>query len=186
MSPVLVPEIDEAPAPKVSADVFAALPIKVTVPVFTVSPVVSVALVTAAARLTVILSGTSASAIEAQVRLPFAAMVVANWFAEQSVGFAARAVAVPAFPEIVVWSPVLVPDIVEVPVTARVGVEDPESVIPLTVVGVMAPSAMVRAGVAPPEEDPEMPLAETTETAVTGEQAPHKQLNRREAAPFRE
>ena len=35
--------------------------------------------------------------------------------APQSVGLAARAVAVPAFPEIVVWSPVFVPDDVPEP-----------------------------------------------------------------------
>jgi hypothetical protein len=43
---VLVPEIEEAPAPRVRTEVLAALPVRVTVPVFTVSPVVSVALVT--------------------------------------------------------------------------------------------------------------------------------------------
>ena len=48
------------------------------------------------------LFGTSASAIDAQVRFPLAAIVVAKVLAPQSVGFAARAVAVPAFPEIVV------------------------------------------------------------------------------------
>ena len=41
-------------------------------------------------------SGTSPSVRPAQVRLPLAAMAVANWLAEQSVGLAARAVAVAA------------------------------------------------------------------------------------------
>ena len=116
LSPVFVPEIDEAPAPNVRADVFATFPINETVPVLTVSAVVRVALVTdeaSVARSIVILFGTSASEILAQVRFPFAAIVVANWLAPQSVGLAARAVAVPAFPEIVVWSPVFVP--VDVP-----------------------------------------------------------------------
>ncbi len=46
LSPVLDPEIDEAPAPRVKTEVLAALPVSVTVPVFTVRPVVKVALVT--------------------------------------------------------------------------------------------------------------------------------------------
>jgi hypothetical protein len=62
---------------------------------------------------------------------------------------------------------VFVPDTDVVPVTASVGVEDPENVIPFTVVGVIAPRDIVRAGVAPPEEEPDTPFAETTETAVT-------------------
>ncbi len=65
------------------------------------------------------------------------------------------AVAVPAFPVIVVWSPVLVPDdvpecvpeMVDVPVTASVGVEDPDNTTLLTLVGVIAPSVKVIAGV---------------------------------------
>ena len=68
------------------------------------------AVVAAVARSTVMVFGMSASTILAQVRVPLAAMVVAKAFAPQSDGFAASAVAVPAFPEIVVWSPVLVPD----------------------------------------------------------------------------
>jgi hypothetical protein len=46
------------------------------------------------ARSTVMVFGTSASLIEAQVRSPLAAMVVAKVLAPQSVGLAARAVAV--------------------------------------------------------------------------------------------
>lgn len=46
---------------------------------------------------------------------------------------------------------------------ARVAAETP-----LVDVGVMAPRAMVNAGVNPPEDDPETPLAEAMETAVTG------------------
>ena len=49
LSPVLLPEIDEAPAPIVKTEVLAALAVNVSVPVFTVSAVVSVALVTAPA-----------------------------------------------------------------------------------------------------------------------------------------
>src|SRR6185369_11925379 len=46
LSPVLLPETDTAPAPIVSTEVFAAFPVNVTVPVFTVNAVVRVALVT--------------------------------------------------------------------------------------------------------------------------------------------
>jgi len=49
LSPVLLPEIDDAPAPNVKTDVLATLPTRPTVPVFTVSAVVKVALVTAPA-----------------------------------------------------------------------------------------------------------------------------------------
>jgi hypothetical protein len=45
-SPVLVPEMEEAPAPIVRTEVLATLPASVTVPVLTVRPVVRVALVT--------------------------------------------------------------------------------------------------------------------------------------------
>lgn len=45
-SPVLVPETDTAPAPMLSTEVLATLPVRVTVPVLTVSAVVRVALVT--------------------------------------------------------------------------------------------------------------------------------------------
>jgi hypothetical protein len=47
--PECVPDIEDAPAPNVSTEVFATLPVNVTVPVFTVRPVVRVALVTVAA-----------------------------------------------------------------------------------------------------------------------------------------
>ena len=49
LSPVLAPLTDTAPAPIVNTEVFKALPVKVTVPVFTVRAVVNVAPVTAAA-----------------------------------------------------------------------------------------------------------------------------------------
>ena len=49
LSPVLLPDIDDAPAPNVSTEVFATLPTRPTVPVFTVNAVVRVALVTAPA-----------------------------------------------------------------------------------------------------------------------------------------
>jgi hypothetical protein len=70
-----------------------------------------------------------------------------------------NAVAVPALPEIVVWSPVFVPDTEVVPVTARVGVEEPESTTELTEVGVIAPNANVNA--------PSELVAETPAAVVT-------------------
>jgi hypothetical protein len=89
---------------------------------------------------------------------------------------ASAKVTVPALPVTDVWSPVLVPETVVVPVTASVGVELPENVIPFTVVGVIAAREMVRAGVAPPEDVPETPLAVATETAVTVPVAADDQL----------
>lgn len=77
---------------------------------------------------------------------------------------------------LIVWSPVLVPLevpewaplIEEVPVTESVGVDEPERVIPLTVVGVIAPSVSVIAGVAEAfATEPLTPFAETTEMVVT-------------------
>lgn len=38
---------------------------------------------------------------------------------------------------------------------------------PFTVVGVIAPKVMVKAGVAPPEEEPDTPFAVAIDTAVT-------------------
>ncbi len=73
--------------------------------------------------------------------------MVAKAFAPQSAGLEARAVAVPALPVIVVWSPVFVPETDVVPVTARVGVENPVIVIPLIVVAVATPrSGVVKTG----------------------------------------
>ena len=46
LSPVLEPETETAPAPMVRTEVLATFPVRVTVPVFTVSAVVRVALVT--------------------------------------------------------------------------------------------------------------------------------------------
>lgn len=67
-----------------------------------------------------------------------------------------------------------VPDSVSVFVTANVfklvSVSVPvvvEMVSPFTEVGVMAPATIVRAGVAPPEDEPENPFAVAIETAVT-------------------
>jgi hypothetical protein len=59
---------------------------------------VTVTVVASVAKSTVMLFGTSASEMEAQVRLPFAAIVVAKVFAPQSVGLAASADAVEALP----------------------------------------------------------------------------------------
>src|SRR5688572_8256756 len=50
------------------------------------------------AKSIVMLFGISLSVSEAQVRLPEATMLIANWLAAQSVGFAAKAVAVVALP----------------------------------------------------------------------------------------
>jgi hypothetical protein len=69
-----------------------ALPDEVT------APVRLALVVTVAAKSIVILFGTSASEIEAQVRFPLAAIVVAKVLAAQSVGLAASAVAVDALP----------------------------------------------------------------------------------------
>jgi hypothetical protein len=55
---------------------------------------------------------------------------------------------------------VLVPEIDEVPVTANVGVEEPENVIPLTVVGVIAPRVNANA---PAVFDADTPLPVVTE-----------------------
>ena len=69
---------------------------------------------------------------------------------------------------VIVWSPVFVPLTDVVPVTASVGVALPLNVIPLTDVGVMAPSVIVRAGVVVALATvAETPLALTTETVVT-------------------
>jgi len=51
----------------------------------------------------------------------------------------ALVVTVAALPEILVWSPVLEPDTEVVPVTAKVGVAEPEITTPFTLVGVIAP-----------------------------------------------
>ena len=42
-----------------------------------------------------------------------------------------------------------------------------EKIFPLTEVGVIAPATIVKAGVAPPLDEPENPLAVAMETAVT-------------------
>jgi hypothetical protein len=67
-----------------------------------------------------------------------------------------------------VWSPVFEPVILDVPVTARVGVDAPDRVMELTVVGMIAPKVSVIAGVVVGLATvPEIPLAVTTETPVT-------------------
>jgi len=74
-----------------------------------------------------------------------------------------NAVAVPAFPVIVVWSPVLVPETDVVPVTASVGVEDPENVIPLSDVAVATPMfGVVRVGEVPNTSAPDPVSSEMT------------------------
>ena len=80
----------------------------------------------------------------------------------------ASVVTVAALPVMFVWSPVLTPEMVEVPVTARVGVLEPERVMPLTEVGVIAPKVRVIAGViVEVATEPETPLAVVTDTDVT-------------------
>ncbi len=66
------------------------------------------------------------------------------------------------------WSPVFAPDTVVVPVTANVGVPDPEITTPLTDVGVIAPRESVIAGVVVGLATlPDIPFAVTTDTDVT-------------------
>ena len=78
------------------------------------------------------------------------------------------AVAVPALPVMVVWSPVLLPEIEEVPVTASVGVEEPETTTEFTEDGVIAPSVRLIAGVVVDvATDPLTPPLLTTDTLVT-------------------
>jgi len=78
------------------------------------------------------------------------------------------AVAVPALPVIVVWSPVLLPEIELVPVTARVGVEEPETTTEFIEDGVIAPSVRLIAGVVVDvATEPLTPLAVVTLTEVT-------------------
>ena len=68
----------------------------------------------------------------------------------------------------IVWSPVFVPLIVLVPVTARFGVALPDNVTELTVVGVMSPRLKLMAGVVVGLATvPLTPLAGVTETVVT-------------------
>jgi hypothetical protein len=70
--------------------------------------------------------------------------------------------------KVIVWSPVLAPEIELVPVTARVGVELPDKVIEFTVVGVIAPAIIVIAGVVVAFATvPEKPFAVATDTEVT-------------------
>jgi hypothetical protein len=85
----------------------------------------------------VIVFGTAASVIAAQVSAPLAAMVVANWFAAQSAGLAASAVAVLALP-------------VSAP-TNNVAVTD-ES--PVSVVGMSAAHSARNTGVPAPAQGP--------------------------------
>lgn len=77
-------------------------------------------------------------------------------------------VALPALPVIVVWSPVLALEIELVPVTASVGVEEPDITTEFTEVGVMAPSVRLIAGVVVDvATEPLTPLAVVTDTLVT-------------------
>ena len=65
-------------------------------------------------------------------------------------------------------SPVLDPEMDDVPVTAKVGVVDPEMTTLFTEVGVIAPKVSVIAGVVPAVATvPDTPLAVVTETVVT-------------------
>lgn len=82
-------------------------------------------------------------------------------------------VVLPELPDTLVWSPVLEPDTVVVPVTARVGVELPDKVTPLMVVGVIAPRVNVMVGVVVAVATlPDIPLAVVTDTDVTVPEPP--------------
>lgn len=77
-------------------------------------------------------------------------------------------VASPEYCELVALSPVFVPLTTVVPVTARVGVEAPDRTTLFTLVGVIAPSVIVIAGVlVAVATDPDTPFAVVTETEVT-------------------
>jgi hypothetical protein len=74
----------------------------------------------------------------------------------------------PALPDTEVWSPVLEPEIEEVPVTASVGVDEPEMTTEFTEMGDIAPAVMVMAGVVVALATvPEKPFAVATDTVVT-------------------
>ena len=80
----------------------------------------------------------------------------------------ARAVALPALPVIVVWSPVLALEIELVPVTASVGVDVPDTTTEFTDDGVMAPNVKEIAGTVELFATvPLTPLAVVTDTLVT-------------------
>jgi hypothetical protein len=75
---------------------------------------------------------------------------------------------VPVVTAVFATSPVFVPDTAVVPVTARVGVADPESTTAFTEVGVIAPSVSEIAGVVVDvATDPDTPFAVVTDTSVT-------------------
>jgi hypothetical protein len=77
-------------------------------------------------------------------------------------------VTVAAFPLIFVWSPVFVPLTEVVPVTDKVGVAEPLNTTPFMLVGVIAPSVKVMAGVVVAvATEPETPFAVVTETEDT-------------------
>jgi hypothetical protein len=74
----------------------------------------------------------------------------------------------PLYKELAELSPVLEPETEVVPVTAKVGVVEPEMTTELTEDGTMAPSVKVMAGVVVSVATlPEIPLAVATETVVT-------------------
>jgi hypothetical protein len=74
----------------------------------------------------------------------------------------------PLYKEFAALSPVLEPEMEDVPVTASVGVVDPEITTLFTEVGVIAPKVRVIAGVVPAVATvPDTPLAVVTETEVT-------------------
>lgn len=139
-------------------------PLTIRVPVEPIIPLESVASIEAAApgAEEEVMACVWAVAVElllATVSVPGVAIVVANDPVPEPVTAPVR---------VMVWSPVLAPEIELVPVTARVGVELPDMVTLLTVVGVMAPSVRVIAGVVVALATlPETPLAVATETVVT-------------------
>ena len=68
---------------------------------------------------------------------------------------------------VIVWLPVFVPLTDAVPLTVNAPLPPLAIATPFTLLGVMAPRVRVNAGVAPPDDVPDTPLAVATETAVT-------------------
>ena len=117
------------------------VPVEVAPPrVSTIAPTVVSSRTVRAAAVIVAVSGTPVEAVvlPALVTSPVAVPIVRG---------VARAVAVQALPETLVWSPVFAQDIDELPVTARVGVEEPDIATVLYFHAVMSPvvSAIVAA-----------------------------------------
>ena len=187
---MLVHETETAPAPIVKTEVFATLPVRVTVPVFTVRAVVKVAFVTVpafpvtdvGAAIIACLWSRLAATVAAPTAAESAKACVLGEVASKAKRVASVFTKVAAEPAALAvpkvkagvpptgrdWSPVLLPLTAVVPVTERVGVAEPEIVTLFTVDGVIAPKAKVIAGVVVAEAIvADIPFAVTTETEVT-------------------